>query len=95
MHNCNETEQKMAALTQAHEIRLIWCGFVTYLLVKTPDRLTSPCAIIASVKAILRVKSTICSITRHFKLAAEFMCFVCVHRKHQLLSYTALVDCIL
>jgi len=53
MHNCNETEHKMAALTQTHEIRLIWFGFLPYLLVKTSDRLTSPCAIIASVKANL------------------------------------------
>ena len=29
MHNCNETEQEMAALTQMHEIRLLWFGLYT------------------------------------------------------------------
>jgi hypothetical protein len=29
MHNCNETVQKVVALTQTHEIRLLWFGLCT------------------------------------------------------------------
>ena len=96
MHSCKEIEQKIAVLTEMHEIQLLWFGWYTALAVQKllTDSLP-PAPSLPVSKPILWVKSTICSVTGYFEFATECMCFVCVHRKHHYLSYTALIDCIL
>jgi hypothetical protein len=95
VHNWNETEQKMAALTQTHEIRLLWFGLYTTFAGQSIWHSLPPAPLFPVSKPTLWVKSTTWSIRRHFKFATECMCFVCVHKKHQLFSYTAWIYCIL